>query len=312
MSFHTDLKLFTGLTMLGWSQPWWIPYNTTMTSFQECWKPKLSYCGPQVNGLSSILWLVVIASLCSIVPLLISHFEYGHFTLAQTIENLKIELWMKACQLPVLNSWKLYVWALHLISKGPQYTYPVFKFQWRQWKDLCCSFLGTTLPCRCWHCVVVLAGSKSDSSRANGLWEELSGANVTGLGCTRRLETNLCRSRHRSGLYYSSWDCLCNTCWDAHPSYWRRTTWSASSILLWTHYSKVGLLILYMCILLAIQLSSRYIEVWSFSRWTMQCSAVPHLTSYVNRYGGRFECIVTCKRLSSITIRTSKVDGWCA
>ena len=109
-----------------------------LTSFQECWMPELSYCGSQVNGLSSILWLVVIASLCSIVP---SWYltEYGHFTLAQIIENLKIELWMKACQLPVLNSRKLHDWALNLSSKGPQYTFPVFKFQWRQWKYLCCS-----------------------------------------------------------------------------------------------------------------------------------------------------------------------------
>ena len=33
-------------------------------------------------------WTVMIEHLFSVIPPLISHFEHGHFTLAQTIENL--------------------------------------------------------------------------------------------------------------------------------------------------------------------------------------------------------------------------------
>ena len=44
----------------------------------------------QTNGLSSIDWLVMNAPLFSIIFPLIPHFEYGRFTLAQTIWSLKI------------------------------------------------------------------------------------------------------------------------------------------------------------------------------------------------------------------------------
>ena len=56
----------------------------------------------------------MIFSLFSAIPL-ISPFEYGHFTLAQTIESSKIgevKLWMKACQIQVLDSQNLQVLAL--------------------------------------------------------------------------------------------------------------------------------------------------------------------------------------------------------
>ena len=100
--------------------PVWNDYNKLLVIFDkplvkvlsylhevayECWELELSFCGPRANGLSSILWLVMDAPLFSIILSLVSHFEQAHFTLAQTIESLKIG--------QVLNSlsfeWKLQV-----------------------------------------------------------------------------------------------------------------------------------------------------------------------------------------------------------
>ena len=50
----------------------------------------LLYGEPQVNRLSSILWLVMNASLFSIIPLSIARFEHGCITLARTTICLKI------------------------------------------------------------------------------------------------------------------------------------------------------------------------------------------------------------------------------
>ena len=55
-------------------------------------KLKLSFSGPQANGLSSILWLVKNVPLFSIISPMISYFEHGQFTLAQTTESLRIGL----------------------------------------------------------------------------------------------------------------------------------------------------------------------------------------------------------------------------
>jgi hypothetical protein len=46
--------------------------------------------------------------------------------------------------------------------------------------------------------------------RTNRFWEELLGADVTWLGYKRRLEANICRSGHRSGLNHYSWYSVCN------------------------------------------------------------------------------------------------------
>lgn len=79
------------------------------------------------------------------------------------------------------------------------------------------------------------------SGRTNGFGKELLGANVAWLGCKSRLEANLCRSGHRSGLNHYSRYNFCNACWDAYTSHWGSSTRSAPSLLLWTYYAKVGL-----------------------------------------------------------------------
>ena len=55
-------------------------------------KLKLSFFGPQANGLSSILWLVKNVPFFSIISPMISYFEHGQFTLAQSTESLRIGL----------------------------------------------------------------------------------------------------------------------------------------------------------------------------------------------------------------------------
>ena len=50
---------------------------------------KLSFCGPQANEVSSILWLVMNAPLYSIIPPLISHFEQAQFMIILTIVSFK-------------------------------------------------------------------------------------------------------------------------------------------------------------------------------------------------------------------------------
>ena len=52
----------------------------------------------------SILWLVVNASLFTIIPSLISHFEHGHFTLAQAILSLNERLSTPNIKLPKITS----------------------------------------------------------------------------------------------------------------------------------------------------------------------------------------------------------------
>ena len=51
---------------------------------------ELSFCGPQANELSSILWLVMNAPLYSVIPPLISHFKQAQFTIVLTIASFKI------------------------------------------------------------------------------------------------------------------------------------------------------------------------------------------------------------------------------
>lgn len=84
------LELFTRLPMVclwiacgmttpsAWSKPSW-------RYFRNCQELEFSFSGPLANGHCSNLWLVKNVPLSHIAPPSISHFEQGHFTLAQTI-----------------------------------------------------------------------------------------------------------------------------------------------------------------------------------------------------------------------------------
>lgn len=81
--------------------------------------------GPQSNGLSKILWLVMNPSLFTVIPLLISHFEHGHFTLAQTMESLKVGHALKSLsfdkklvQLPSIRLPRSFVLSIQVKWKG--------------------------------------------------------------------------------------------------------------------------------------------------------------------------------------------------
>lgn len=73
-----SLKFLPGFTTLRWhlDGSMWNAYDNLFVIFD--------------NGLSTILRLVMHASLFSISPPLIFHFEQGHFTLAQNIESSTI------------------------------------------------------------------------------------------------------------------------------------------------------------------------------------------------------------------------------
>ena len=82
--------------------------------------------GPQANGLSKILWFVMNAFLFTVIPpSLISHFEHGHFTLAQTMESLKIGHALKSLsfdkklvQLPSIRLPESFVLSIEVKCKG--------------------------------------------------------------------------------------------------------------------------------------------------------------------------------------------------
>ena len=79
---------------------------------RNCWELDLLFCGPQGNELSGIPWLVIPAPLFSIVFLLISDFEHGHYTLAQIIESFGWKLVNFKYQSPVNCKFKLSMWTV--------------------------------------------------------------------------------------------------------------------------------------------------------------------------------------------------------
>lgn len=99
------LGLFTRLTKLRWCKPWWTSCATTVASClsfkllviilsylhevgEDVWG--LDLCAPHGMCFQAFFGLSLNASLLSIIPPLISHYEHGHFTLALTIESLRI------------------------------------------------------------------------------------------------------------------------------------------------------------------------------------------------------------------------------
>ena len=54
------------------------------------------FVGPKATGIPNILWVVMNSLLFSNIAPLISHFEHGHTTLAQSIESFQEDWWIQA------------------------------------------------------------------------------------------------------------------------------------------------------------------------------------------------------------------------